>query len=82
MSMAMVSILRLTRFTPYPKEANMACCSKLRQLADDIRAGCYMDSRYDPFDDLKKMLSNNELIEEGKKCTGDCAKSDTFPSKA
>ena len=59
----------------------MTCCMKLRQLADEIRASCYMDSTYDPFDDLKSLMSNRDFAREAKQCTGNCAKSHTFPTE-
>ena len=59
----------------------MACCMKLRQLADEIRSGCYLDSTYDPFNDLKSLLKNRDFAMEAKQCTGDCAKSQTFPTE-
>lgn len=46
------------------------CCEKLRDLADTVRAGCQLDSQYDPFKDIKKVFE--ELKNSQETCNGEC----------
>ena len=46
------------------------CCQRIRQISDNIMAACMMDTQYDPFNDIKKAISECHI--ELTQCTGNC----------